>query len=207
MGDLHAEFPQYRNIVNNTDLPTIQVGDFGLGFGTPPELNPKDRFIRGNHDSPLHCRDNANWIPDGHVEELCGLKTYFIGGAYSVDKDWRTPYKNWWPDEELSYKELQDEIDRYIEIKPDLVISHDCPESVGHYIIQKHAMLLGADSGHKIQSRTCHALQEMWLNHPPKIWVFGHWHLNFTLQHDKTYFRCVRTLDTVKLSDLIQASK
>lgn len=204
IGDVHAEFPHYRNIISNTDLPTIQVGDFGCGFSTEPTFDIKHRFIRGNHDKPLNARNHPNWIPDGHSEVICGFTHYFIGGAFSIDRDQRTQGKNWWEDEELSYAELQEQIDRYIELKPDVVISHDCPSSIGFKLLHEMAPV-DLEIIDKPNSRTAAALEQMYIEHPPKFWVFGHYHYNWAHKSELgTLFRCVRTLCTVTLSELLE---
>ena len=71
IGDVHGKYGRYETILKNSDLPTIQVGDMGVGFfhrdyeGTlRPFANPpydkmvagNHRFIRGNHDNPYVCR-------------------------------------------------------------------------------------------------------------------------------------------------------
>src|SRR5260370_16253241 len=80
IGDTHAKFPLYRAIAtapvetddptNKIFAPSIQVGDFGMGFRTAPILAPDHRFIRGNHDNPQLCAEHPNWIAVGAVEAL-----------------------------------------------------------------------------------------------------------------------------------------
>jgi hypothetical protein len=99
----------------------------------------------------------------------------FIGGALSIDQAFRTEGYSWWRDEELSIKELDDLIGTFMEVKPRVMLTHDCPREVGEIICK--AMTYGMST--KMESRTCQALQAMWSAHSPNLWVFGHWHYSF----------------------------
>jgi hypothetical protein len=54
----------------------------------------------------------------------------YIGGALSIDKAHRTEGLNWWVDEELSIQEMNSIFDKYIKEKPDIMVTHDCPEEI-----------------------------------------------------------------------------
>jgi len=55
-----------------------------------------------------------------------GDKQFAIaGGAVSIDRGWRTPGKSWWPNEELSVKNLES-IHKYSGPQVDYLFSHDC---------------------------------------------------------------------------------
>jgi hypothetical protein len=137
IGDVHGKFRAYREIIR--DVPaSIQVGDMGVGFINPatdrPTENPpydamvqgNHRFIRGNHDNPGVCRKHSQWIKDGAVEG----DIMFIGGAYSIDKDYRTPNYTWWADEELSDDEFDLMVPIALAAQPKIMVTHDCPTEV-----------------------------------------------------------------------------
>ena len=73
---------------------------------------------------------NILFAKDGEIYDIGGKRCIVIGGAYSIDKDYRLLRGwEWWPDEQLS-----DEIKRYVEQqlsdcdnKIDVVLSHTCP--------------------------------------------------------------------------------
>lgn len=209
IGDVHGKFGKYRSILTRTPYPTIQVGDMGVGFfqwphGEPSVNPPYDkmvegghRFIRGNHDNPAVCKRHTQFIPDGTVEGT----TMFIGGAVSIDKAFRVEGFSWWPDEELSYQELDALVQKYIEVKPETMITHECPEEMAEALIQAQALFTGKKSGMKLEpewsSRTRQAFQQMWSAHSPKLWVFGHWHYPFDHVLRGTRFVCLGELQTM----------
>ena len=146
IGDVHGKYARYEKII--ADCPnTIQVGDMGVGFRRWPHGEPyanpphakmvtaNARFIRGNHDSPSVCRNQSQWIPDGRIED----NTMFIGGAVSSDREFRHEEYSWWPDEELSHAELQELVDIYNIVRPEIMVTHDAPESIAELINSWHS--------------------------------------------------------------------
>lgn len=187
ISDVHANWDTYTKLCEQHEH-TVQVGDFGMGFERPPHrvvpyLSKNHRFIRGNHDDPAKCKAHPNYIPDGTIEILGSTKVMFIGGAWSIDRALRTEGLNWWSDEQLSYMQFQDLIDIYKDEKPDMMVTHDCPTDFARKFI------LGA---HKpsYPSTTGSAFQVMRQIHQPKIWVFGHWHLDIDIEFEGTRFLC-----------------
>lgn len=203
IGDVHGKYAQYKWIIR--DCPeSIQVGDMGVGFriahdegphragdeySNPPHalmVKHHARFIRGNHDNPAACRRHSQCIPDGTVEG----STMFIGGAVSIDRAWRLEGYSWWPDEELSYSELQLLIDKYVQIKPRVMVTHDCPEEMAQAMLY-HMHQEKLNDG----SRTRLALQAMLSAHSPELWVFGHWHRSLDVVSNGTRFVCLAELE------------
>ena len=204
LGDVHGKFRSYKRIIR--DVPrSIQVGDMGVGFyyydvdreikasQNPPydSMSKGDhRFIRGNHDNPRVCATQRFWIPDASVVD--GI--FLMGGAHSIDREYRTEGLDWWADEELSYEELSRAIDVYASTKPDVVITHECPDRVANEYLawaNKAKIMDG--------SRTRQALDRMYEIHQPRLWLFGHWHQTFRLRlkgNDRiTTFQCLGELD------------
>lgn len=182
IGDTHGNFDVYLNIIKDAH-ESIHVGDFGIGFRPNPTHKydiTAHKFIRGNHDWLYGCTKELNWIPDGHYD--ADKEIFFVGGAYSIDRGYRTEGIDWWADEELSYDDLEKFIDDYEKIKPRIVVSHECPDW-----LTKHFDI----NYYEIPSRTRKAFETMWNIHKPELWVFGHWHLNFDKVFDKTRFICL----------------
>lgn len=192
IGDVHGKYSRYKTIIASGPPGSIQVGDMGVGFrrtqgprvgefySNPPHyamLAGHHRFIRGNHDNPAECRKHSQWISDGAVED----GVMFIGGALSIDRHLRLEDYNWWPDEELSIKQLDDMITVYLAEKPRVMITHDCPREAGDAIYYggRSWGSIERSSYDKLESRSEQAFQSMWSAHAPDLWVFGHWHHSF----------------------------
>jgi hypothetical protein len=180
IGDIHGDFGAYHEIIHDVDK-SIQVGDFGMGFGPiPAEVELKmdsgnHKFIRGNHDDPAMCRQSRFCIPDGTMHE--GF--FCIGGALSIDREYRTEGVNWWRDEELSYAEWNIVYDTYARLKPEYVITHDLPESVTNVYCALRG--IGKFNDPSITQR---ALDQMLALHKPKVWLCGHWHTTLDFMWD-----------------------
>ena len=194
-GDLHGDFRYLQRFIqSNPEISSITIaGDFGYGFpdtfDAPFIPNIPVYFIRGNHDNP-QVREGFNWrnfnyIPDGAI--INGV--LFIGGAYSIDKDWRTPGATWWPEEELNQRE-QAEIIKKIEDYPypiKLVVSHDCPT-----FLYKPAFNITLKS----PSPTSEFLQYLYErilvgDKRPTHWYFGHHHSLIDITERGINFSCL----------------
>lgn len=201
IGDVHGKYSQYKRILKGSP-PSIQVGDMGVGFRRMSSgdfyANPPHRymsegehlFIRGNHDNPGECRKHSQWIEDGTYRD--GMM--FIGGAMSIDREWRVENFSWWADEELSMAELNELVDKYILLKPRVMVTHDCPEEVATEVAR-------ASGVNKLDypSRTRQAFQSMWSSHSPELWIFGHWHHSFDHVLNGTRFICLAELEWIDI--------
>src|ERR1700693_5291578 len=109
IGDVHGKTGLYKRLVRS--MPpgqrSIQVGDMGIGFEGVRihNMSMDHRWFRGNHDNPDKCRKHPNYLGDwGYDPET---KIFWLAGAFSIDRAWRTEGVSWWADEELSNLELQ----------------------------------------------------------------------------------------------------
>lgn len=200
IGDVHGKFGRYGKIISECEN-SIQVGDMGVGFlnnqGEPRANPPYDkmvagghRFIRGNHDNPSVCRNHTQWIPDGRVEN----DVMFIGGGLSIDRAYRTEGVSWWANEELSWEAFVWYIEEYADHQPQVMVTHECPESVAEHLCQYLGWRKFDDP-----SRTRQAFQTMLELHRPKLWVFGHWHHSFDQVIEGTRFVCLDELETLEV--------
>jgi hypothetical protein len=207
IGDVHGHFEPYKRIIGACET-SVQVGDMGIGFrrsdgyrdgeeySNPPHyamVRGNHRFIRGNHDNPGSCRRHSQWIPDGTIEG----NTMYIGGAVSIDKAFRREGYSWWADEECSMDELYVMVDKYVEAKPEIMVTHEAPQEVAEQMVQ-------IKENRKLQpewsSRTRQALQSMWTCHSPKLWIYGHWHMSFIHSIRGTMFICLPELNYVDVN-------
>ena len=197
LGDCHGCFDTYWWIIRHMDQGrgrkidcSIQVGDMGIfDDGDSKRLlvsvDKQHRFIRGNHDNPELCNHHPNYLGDyGYASS----NIFWISGGYSIDRARRTQGIDWWPDEELDTSILRQIIDIYADIKPTIMVSHECPLSIGTYILNKKDGFSPDVPRDKIKSKTCQALQAMFDIHKPEIWIFGHYHYYMDQVLDGTRF-------------------
>jgi hypothetical protein len=126
------------------------------------------------------------------------LKFFFLAGAWSIDAAKRTDGVDWWHDEELSMADLSKAQEIYEDVKPDVVISHECPQVAGQYMIDGVIGRLGTPRTYN-KSRTSTFLQALWEFHQPKKWYFGHHHMNKAFKIGETSFRCVDILTAMRV--------
>ncbi|OLT50302.1 hypothetical protein BJF89_10335 [Corynebacterium sp. CNJ-954] len=92
-----------------------QMAQATLESVCPPGIDLAEvdvRFIDGNHENhdllnpdtphPVPISDNVTYMPRGTRARLAGVEILFLGGASSIDKDWRTERLNWWPGENIT---------------------------------------------------------------------------------------------------------
>lgn len=200
VGDVHGYTGNYLDMVKDVPL-SLQVGDVGFRYDDLKTLDSdKHRIVAGNHDN--YCEDEngkfylqtPHFLGDYGVWEAPGFgPVFYVRGAWSIDQDVRTWGLDWWPKEELSIAELHDALALYTEVKPRLVVTHDCPSTV--------ADILLAGKPRFATCRTSHGLEAMFRTHQPKWWIFGHYHVDWRQQIEGTTFVC---LDELSVFDLDQ---
>lgn len=206
IGDIHGQISEYMVYgIDKFEGPTIQIGDFGIGFGQGDYWYERinrfhqeggHRFIRGNHDQLAICKTMHGWIPDGKVEN----DVMFIGGAWSIDNPnappgWykRTENYDWWADEECSDEQFEQMLDVYSTVKPRVMITHDCPHKIAGHMFWDTGFLKGP----RYNSRTGDFLQKLFDIHQPDEWYFGHWHKTMQFKSGRTMFHCLGIYDFV----------
>ena len=193
IGDIHGNFRRYQDIIDNYP-ESIQLGDFGLGFY--PENDdfymsivddiPTHRFIRGNHDNPELCEAQPTCLGNfGYLEKE---SIFYVAGAWSIDKAHRTPGVSWWENEELNYQQFNEAIKLYLEVKPRIFASHDCPMSALPFV-----------AGYPYPNSTSRGFEMMFNEHKPEIWVFGHHHKSRDFEIEGTNFRCLAEFEVEEI--------
>lgn len=204
VGDVHGHHKSYWKVVR--DVPwSVQVGDMGFSYGFFEHygLDPvHHRFLGGNHDNYDVIGDCPNSLGDFGLIEVPGWEHgsfFFVRGAYSIDKAVRTPGRDWWHEEELDMASCYQAIEAYKAAKPSIMVTHDCPESVGQVLSDQGlgSNFLGKTT--KISTRTGQMLQSMIECHQPETWIFGHWHVNFVRSCYGTSFVCLPELGYLDL--------
>lgn len=186
IGDVHGKIDQYLEKIQMFK-ESICVGDFGFKREWDWLENKvnchRHKVVMGNHD----------WYPylDTHPASLRDWSQHFswpiftIRGANSIDKHLRTEGTDWFPNEEVSYSIGNLIFDNYCQIKPEIMISHDCPQMVMEHLF-----------GYEEKSLTRQLLQSCFEAHQPRIWIFGHHHRSKNETINGTKFRCLSELET-----------
>lgn len=184
ISDVHGKFPKYWELVKN-ESESLQLGDFGFknAYEWYEKMNiPQHKILGGNHD--YYPRKDL-MIGDYGLTTVKGVDIFYVRGADSIDKRLRIEGRDWFREEELSIREMNSAIDLYEQIKPDLIVTHDCPQLVMEKLF-----------GYKEKSVTRQGLQGMFEIHQPSFWIFGHHHLDLNQIINGTNFVCLGELKT-----------
>lgn len=190
----HAATHALRNGITTI----IQVGDFWLydhehirikvdrmlgnaakQRGLDPEAL-RVYFCDGNHENfnildphataPVHLSRNVTYMPRGTTIELDGHKVGFLGGAASIDRDWRTEGVSWWPEERMSNAD----IDRALDMGPlDVLVTHEAPTPVFDNLRRYYRHAAGKTSDGHAEREAVQAVMEAT---QPDWLVHGHHH-------------------------------
>ena len=195
IGDVHENIHEYEKIITNCES-SICVGDFGFKHCwdwhmSHEEFAGRHIIIPGNHDDYSHPHILYNGLGShsiGNYKFWEGYSIFTVRGAESIDKHLRNEGIDWFVNEELNYQEQLEAFDQYVKLKPRIVISHDCPQSVMEKLF-----------GYSEKSQTRTMLEMMFQEHQPDLWVFGHHHKSKDVQIGKTRFICLAELEIFEI--------
>lgn len=191
IGDAHGKYDQYVKMARKRDY-TVQIGDLGFKYDCLKNLDSdRHKVVGGNHDNYDIIGEWPHYLGDFGMRSLGGVEFFFYRGAYSIDRQYRIVGVSWWEQEQLSIEKFMEARELYREAKPDLVLTHDCPESVGLMLLPLGAQVY--------QNTTSWALQELFNIHQPKMWGFGHWHVSRRIHHGNTEFVCLDELEALDI--------
>lgn len=209
IGDVHGKIGGYFDRITefldrhkhlaDDELYSIQLGDFGFGDTYIQRENRFERsrrldthyhvFFGGNHDDYDEYNGVAGSLEDfGEVPFV--EDSFFVRGAYSIDKDARTVGHDWWEEEELTWKESREALNKYIEMEPKYVFTHEGPQ------IATKKMFPTKET---ISTNTGKLLDEMFKAHQPDRWMYGHWHETKKKEINGTTFQCLGELETKEI--------
>ena len=201
ISDVHGHIDEYINICKEAEklgLSTVQLGDLGFYYSKMKKLDPAKNFMfGGNHDNYDELPNLPHNLGDFGPKSINGVDFFFVRGAWSIDKAYRTPGLDYWPQEELSFKQCQEALELYKQTKPEIVLSHDCPNEIRDVMLVK-----GLGMGYKrYQTKTGDLLQAMLDFWQPELFIFGHWHISFThyLPKIRTKFICLPELGYIDI--------
>ena len=218
-GDTHRDFSRLNNISYKSGDMLIVLGDAGINFLLDEEdrkvkdalnsLGIKIFCIRGNHEErPENISSykevdmfdgkvfmeseypNLIFAKDGETYNIDGVKVLVIGGAYSVDKEWRLKNNyGWFKDEQLSW----DEMDRILMgVKGqsfDVVLTHTCP----HKYEPTEVFLSGLDES-KVDKSMEHFLDRVEESISYDKWYCGHYHTEKIIDKIEFMFETIKIM-------------
>lgn len=142
--------------------------------------NPKLFFIDGNHEFfPLlnidaenlqNISDHVQYVPRGSSFVLEENTFGFLGGASSIDKQYRTTGIDWFPEESITYQQANK-----LSEKVDILVTHDSSTEVFEYIRQKH---FGNSTINTCGVSDRSAIDMVIYNTQPKFHIHGHHHVS-----------------------------
>lgn len=149
-----------------------------------PELGYEQKLWRGGAVWVEEPFRNLLFAVDGAVYDLAGRSCLAVGGAYSVDKDYRLALGlGWWPDEQPD-DTVKARVEGVLEDRDwqvDVVFSHTCP-----ICYEPTEVFLPS-----IDQRSVDKSTEMWLGSLEyrlryQSWYCGHYHTSKTV--DRLHF-------------------
>lgn len=189
----------------NKDDFLIIAGDCGL-YWTEAASEIRERmwldaqpwttlFVDGNHENHELLRrlpveewhggktsllpgTGIRWLRRGQVFDLSGTSVFALGGAWSIDAQFRMPGEDWWPEELPDAEELR-EAEAALDAhgwKIDHIITHDCPQKFTE-AVTAHSLF---GNLHHQDRLTCF-LDEVDDRASFSHWWFGHHHQDVDL--------------------------
>ena len=200
IGDSHGQYEKYVELTRQHEY-TLQLGDFGFRYDCLDGIDPqRHKVFSGNHDNYDLFYDVPHNLGDFGITTHGGVTFFWVRGAFSIDWRYRVSFdhvhdtKSWWPEEQLSWSQMNDCLSLYEQTKPDIVISHSAPREIANKVgspgtLQRY----GFDPG-TFTTSTQELLQSMLESHRPKLCIFGHFHKNWHKTINGTEFHCLPEL-------------
>lgn len=198
VSDVHGKWKQYKRLISDCNY-SIQLGDLGYWYDYLEHINNCHHIcMRGNHEAHNECDKWPHFLPHSYgLRELGGLQFFYVSGAFSIDWQIRRKYyfsgkwpQTWWPEEELPIPVLESGIITFSEVKPKVVLTHECPRSIAKIIGSSDILKEFGFDPVTFTTRTSEALECMFQAHKPDLWIFGHFHRFLDITVDGTRFIC-----------------
>ena len=216
-GDTHRDFSRLNNIPYKNGDMLIVLGDAGINFLLNDDdrkvkevlnsLGIKLFCIRGNHEErPENISSymevemfdgkvfmeseypNLIFAKDGETYNINGIKVLVIGGAYSVDKEWRIRNNyGWFKDEQLSQEEMEQILNKVKGEKYDVVMTHTCP-----YKYEPREMFLSGIDESRVDKSMEHFLDKVEESIEYDKWYCGHYHTEKQIDKLEFMFESVK---------------
>jgi len=138
---------------------------------------------------------NILFAKDGEIYNFNDKQVLVIGGAYSVDKEFRLKYGyNWYSSEQPSFETKEKILDLVNKIKNvDVVLTHTCP----YKYIPREMFLSGIDQ-RKVDNSLEIYLDKIEDNLNYKKWYCGHYHIEKQIDNLEFMYYNVKEIEKVK---------
>lgn len=200
MGGQHGDVPHVL----------VHLGDFGFFPGAKGRryletvdaaLRAHDRdlyVVDGNHDDHVTLFEadetpdpdgfvtvfnRIKHVPRGHRWEWGGVSFLGLGGAISLDREWRTLWVDYWPQEAITMGQAARVA---LGGRADVMVCHDAPTCVDVPNIPPKEMWPVVPMRDADQNRWL--LQRVIEQVTPRIFVHGHFHSNYCKLVDGTWY-------------------
>jgi len=98
-----------------------------------------------------------------------------------------------------SIDEMEMALWQYQKMKPDVMITHECPRSISKHVGDNKILEMFGYNPDRFTTKTSELLEMMFQSHQPKVHFFGHYHNNWGAEINGTQFRCLDELSYVEL--------
>lgn len=236
-GDVHGEFEALAEKIAEygiSDATVVVAGDCGFGFepwcfydrlyrerlhARLEQANVLLLMVRGNHDDPRYFDGEMidypcmKTLPDYTVVHTCSHNILCIGGAVSVDRNFRLSMMDmhrmqgkrclplYWRDEAFLYDERELVILTDEDVRIDTVVTHSAPSFCPPAAKRDLEHFCAGDEWLADDIRHERRDQERlyrWLTvhgHPLHAWYYGHYHASATTIHDGTIFHLLDIME------------
>ena len=202
LGDTHGDIEWIRwcydwCAANKVDA-MFQLGDFG--YWNNNFLNKITKcfdqtgipfyWLDGNHENYtmmkrfdytrldgnfITCRPGVFYSPRSHTWEWENIRFMSMGGAYSIDRGWRTIGESWFTEEEITETDIENACSKGT---VNVLLSHDVPESanIDSEFARRmmHFVLSHQSQAHRIY------LEQIAASIQPQYVFHGHYHLRYS---------------------------
>ena len=213
-GDTHREFSRLYELEKNENDMLIILGDAGINYYLNEEdirfkeylksFKLKLFCVRGNHQERPENIDtykevdmfggkvfiednypNLVFAKDGEIYNIGGKSVLVIGGAYSVDKEYRLIHGyHWFKDEQLSLEERNSILEKVSGDHFDIVLSHTCPHKY-----EPTEVFLQSINQDRVDKRMEQFLDSVEESIDYDKWYCGHYHTEKSIDKMQFMFR------------------
>ncbi len=223
-GDMHRDFTRLYNLeINNEDMIII-LGDLSLNYYLDRQdimykkllnsLDYKIFTIRGNHEErPENIKTykeenmfngkvyiekeypNLIFAKDGEIYNIDNNSILVIGGAYSVDKDYRIKNNyTWFKDEQLTKEEMNNIYNKIKGKHFDIVLTHTSP-----YKYEPTEVFVPGIDESKVDRTMEYFLDKVEENIDYNKWYCGHFHTEKQIDNVEFMYKNIKVLSKKRI--------